>query len=177
MNIFKLIKYQLYLLQLENYELGRFWKLLFKKGFWPKGEQRKNLVWTQKALAVFVLAVILHIGLPIVLYWKLSNGFLVASSMYYVASLGFFLLLTTCYMLLYTLAVLLLWPIDWLVKQIIISRAQFKIKKLNDLKIIGIAGIYGKTTMKEVLKSVLSSKYPIRQAQGRQVLSTPESVN
>ena len=31
--------------------------------------------------------------------------------------------------------------------------------------------------MKEVLKSVLSSKYPIRQAQGRQVLSTPESVN
>ena len=59
---------------------------------------------------------------------EIIKRILVASSMYYVASLDFFLLLTTCHMLLYTLAVLLLWPIDWLVKQIIISRAQFKIK-------------------------------------------------
>ncbi len=170
LNLFKVIKYQLYLLQLENYELGRFWKLLFKKGFWPKGEQRKQLVWTQKVLAVFVLAVILHIGLPIVLYWKLSNGFLAESSMYYVVSFGFFFLLTICYMLLYTIAVLLLWPIDWLVKQIIVTRAKLKIKdKGSRIKIIGIAGSYGKTTMKEVLRAVLSTQYT--------VYSTPESVN
>lgn len=32
----KFIKYQLYLLQLENYELGRYWKLLFKKSAMAK---------------------------------------------------------------------------------------------------------------------------------------------
>ncbi|MDE2312046.1 MAG: UDP-N-acetylmuramoyl-tripeptide--D-alanyl-D-alanine ligase, partial [Patescibacteria group bacterium] len=37
------------------------------------------------------------------------------------------------------------------------------------LRIIGVAGSYGKTTMKEVLQKVLSTKY--------KVLSTPESVN
>lgn len=167
--IFQIIKYQLYLLQLENYELLRFFKLLFEKGLLPKGEQRKKLVWTQKALAVFVLAVALHIGLPLLTYGFLSNGFLVASSKYQVLSFLFFVLLATCYMLLYTVAVILLWPIDWAIKKIIVIRAKFKINSLPSIKVIGIAGSYGKTTMKEVLKQVLSIKY--------KVLSTPESVN
>ncbi len=58
---------------------------------------------------------------------------------------------------------------DWLVKQIIIARAKSKIKSLDKLKIIGVAGSYGKTTMKEILKQVLGIRY--------KVLATPESVN
>ncbi len=97
MGLFKIIKYQLYLLQLENYELGRFWKLLFKKGFWPKGEQRKQLVWTMKARAVFLLAVVFHFGLSIILYWVLSNGLSVFSIKYLVLSILIFVLLLTAY--------------------------------------------------------------------------------
>ena len=82
--VFKIPKYQLYLLQLENYELGRYLKLLFKKGLWPKGEQRKKLVWTKKAQLVFGLAIILHFGLPVLLYFYLSEWFFVFSIKYFV---------------------------------------------------------------------------------------------
>ncbi len=166
--MFKIITYQLYLLQLENYELGRYFKLLFKKGLWPKGEQRKQLVWTIKVRLLFGLALATHLILCI-LFWFWIPAF---------AGMAFkiILLLVICYLLfviyfiLYTLYTILLWPIDYILKQIIIVRAKAKVSKLkSQIKIIGIAGSYGKTTMKEVIKNVLSSKY--------KVLSTPESVN
>jgi UDP-N-acetylmuramoyl-tripeptide--D-alanyl-D-alanine ligase len=157
--IFKIIKYQLYLLQLENYELGRYFKLLFKKGFWPKGEQRKSLVWTAKAKTLMLMAVGLHLLIVVTLiFWSLILAIVV----------GFVLL--TIYSLLFTLALLLLWPLDFLLKQIVITRAKSKILNLkSQIKIIGIAGSYGKTTMKEVLKQILDIRYKI--------LATPESVN
>ena len=62
--MFKIPKYQLYLLQLENYELGRFLKLLFKKGLLPPDEPlRKKLVWTNKVILIFVCSEILIFGL------------------------------------------------------------------------------------------------------------------
>jgi len=51
----------------------------------------------------------------------------------------------------------------------IMGSAKSKIKSLPNLKVIGIAGSYGKTTMKEVLKEVLGFRF--------KVLATPESVN
>src|SRR6185369_11161484 len=68
MNLFNIIKYQLYLLQLENYELGRYWKLLWKKGIFPKKSrpQRKELVWTVKAKALMLMATALHALLIVV---------------------------------------------------------------------------------------------------------------
>ena len=159
MFVWKTIKYQLYLLQLENYELGRYFNLLYKKGFWPKGEQRKELIWTAKAVTLLILALLLHVGL----------SFLLASSKSYVLGVLVFCLLITNYYLLLSLAVVLLWPADWITKHAIVTKARIKVKKLKDLKVIGIAGSYGKTTMKEVLSQILSSKY--------QVASTPESVN
>lgn len=169
MNIFKIVKYQLYLLQLENYELGRYWRLLFKKGLWPKGEQRKKLVWTRKATALMVMAGALQILIGIALYFL--HGWIVA--------LIVFALLFTIYFSLFTLSLILLWPFDYLVKSLIISRAKAKIESLKgrkgvdgdkgELAIIGIAGSYGKTTMKEVLLEVLGAKF--------NTAATPESVN
>lgn len=170
MTVWRTIKYQLYLLQLENYELLRYFKLLFKKGLWPRGEQRKELVWTMKARTVFTSALIFHLTIPLACFWFLSHGFSVLSIKYYVLCSLIFLILYTLYFLLYTFVIILLWPLDYLAKQIIIIRAKSKIKNQGSrIKIIGIAGSYGKTTMKEVLTQVLSSRY--------QVLSTPESVN
>jgi UDP-N-acetylmuramoyl-tripeptide--D-alanyl-D-alanine ligase len=157
-NVVKTFKYQLYLLQLENYELGRYFKLLFKKGFLPKGEQRKNLVWTSKAKALMLMAVGLHLLITIVLIKYNPVGAVVV-----------FVLIFTFYFALFTLSLLLLWPLDFVLKQIIIIRAKSKIKSLTNIKIIGIAGSYGKTTMKEVLTQVTSVKCKVK--------STPESVN
>ncbi len=167
MKLFNIIKYQLYLLQLENYELGRYFVLLFKKGFWPKGDQRKELVWTLKARLLFILATLTHLGIFIfAVTLTVKGGLSVFSITYYVLSGILFYL----YFLLYTVYIILLCPVDWLVKQIIITRARLRIKnKGSRITIIGIAGSYGKTTMKEVLKEVLGVRF--------QVLATPESVN
>src|SRR5680860_923708 len=59
-NPFTILTYQLYLLQLENYELRRYWKLLFSKGFYYSGEPlRKELVWTRKIQLILAICVIM----------------------------------------------------------------------------------------------------------------------
>ncbi len=169
MNPFKTIKYHLYLLQLENYELGRFWKLLIKRGWFLPKEQRKNLVWTLKAGLLLAMAVFLHILFCFLFFYFLTAGLLVFSIEYLVLSILAFLILNTLYPILYTLAWITLWPIDFIVKSVIIFQANLKINKFKKLKIVGIAGSYGKTTIKDVLAAVLSAKF--------NTMATPESVN
>lgn len=67
------------------------------------------------------------------------------------------------------LASLFLLPFDFLTKQLIIFLAKNKIKKIKNLKIIGIAGSYGKTGMKDIVTTILSEKFL--------VVKTPESIN
>ena len=63
-----LIKYHLYLLQLENYELSRFWQLLFKRGWFMRKNLRKNLVWTAKAKLLFIISEILILAAAFFIY-------------------------------------------------------------------------------------------------------------
>ena len=166
----KFIKYQLYLLQLENYELLRYWKLLIKKGLFPNKRQplRKELVWSAKAKALMLMAVALHFlavilaGLIAISTYKGTDGLFGFLIIVALAGLLF-------YFLWFSLALILIWPLDSFAKQVIIARAKSRIKNLKDLKIIGIAGSYGKTTMKQVLFEVLGAKF--------NVTATPESVN
>ena len=160
MFVWKTIKYQLYLLQLENYELVRYFKLLLKKGFFAQKKQRKELVWTAKVVFILALAVLLHFTVAVYLFY----------SRQYVLGAVVFLLLFEAYFFLFAVAAVLLWPVDWSAKFIIIARAKSRIKDQGSrIKVIGIAGSYGKTTMKEVLLKVLGSKL--------KVAATPESVN
>ena len=59
-------------------------------------------------------------------------------------------------------------PFETIVKHFAIKRATLKLKRMQILK-IGITGSFGKTTVKEILKSILSQKY--------RVLATPASFN
>ncbi len=151
MDIFvpKFIKYQLYLLQLENYELGRYWKLLKIKGFFPDKHQpqRKELVWTAKAKALMVMAVALHLLFAIFpaaasfLVFGGTDGAQIFVIVCFIA--GFWL-----YFLWYSIALILIRPLDGYAKNKLAKQARLKIERLKDLKIIGIAGSYGKTTVK-----------------------------
>ena len=166
---YKLIKYHLYLLQLENYELVRFWKLLFKRGWFPSGQQRKTLVWTSKVKAIFIICEALILLTAFFLY---SKGFYAPFAYFWQRALGF---LAKVYILDFftpiflSLSTIILWPFDFCVKKALVVKARAKIKSFQNLKIIGIAGSYGKTTMKEVLKEVLGSRFKVQ--------ATPESVN
>ncbi len=156
MKLFSIITYQLYLLQLESYDLGRYSQSVFRT--WGKSGKgaRKKLQWTLKAQGILVVAILWQV---ILAAWFMS-GFL--------AYIGF-LLSFLIFPLFLGMATISLWPVDWALKQIYIKLARKKLQEYPSLKVIGITGSYGKTTMKEVLSSVLSA--------GMNVLKTPDSVN
>ncbi len=163
MNPFRAVQHQLYLLQLENYNLARFLRLIRLNSVIPRIVPRKPLVWTLKLRAVFVLALILKIAVAALLA-SLFTGTLaviVFLAAVFVFSVSFFVFLV--------LATVLLWPADFILKFLIISAARRKISKFPNLKIIGITGSYGKTTTKESLAAILAQKYKI--------LKTPENIN
>ena len=160
MNPFFIPIYQLYLLQLENYELLRYWRLLFLKGYiYPKQPLRKSIVWTKKALGILFLSLIFYVSSAGILFASVSIITIVA---YFI--IGFFL-----FPIFYSIALFFLWPFDFIVKQIFISQAKRILSSSKNVKVIGVAGSYGKTTMKNIISSVLSAKF--------NVLTTPESVN
>lgn len=156
--------------------------MLFKKGFFPKGEMRKELVWTRKAVAVFLVAFGLYFASIFFISWESVSRFPelgIRNYELWATILIFLLIFYFVFFIFYSVAIVVLWPVDVLAKAVIIFRAKSKIAELNggkgndgnkgQLTIIGIAGSYGKTTMKEVLTQVLGIRY--------KVLGTPESVN
>ncbi len=148
--------FQLYILQLDEYDIFRYLgKILkVKRG----NKQIKPLVWTNKAKIIYSLS----------LLQILLLSFLIANFNLLVFSIVLFFGLQLFFIPL-TLSIIVFYPADYISKKIIISRAKAKISNLKDLKIIAIAGSYGKTTFKEILFTILSEKY--------RVLKTPESIN
>ncbi len=163
MKFFRSLIYNLYLLQLENYNLRKFWKLIRQRG--ADLTQRQPLVWTAKAKLIFALSA----GLSFLTAWLLTMN--QASSLYRIllTTVLWWIILNLLSTLLLTIAVILVWPLDWLVKTVLVWRAKHKLRQFKNLKIVGITGSYGKTTLKEILGPILSEKY--------QVLKTPENIN
>jgi UDP-N-acetylmuramoyl-tripeptide--D-alanyl-D-alanine ligase len=155
-NPFKSALFQLYILQLDEYDIYRYLKKIYKVRRGKK--QIKPLVWTNKAKVIFILAFIMVL-LASLLFSSFNLLFLVL--FLFIGFELFFIPLS--------ISVMLLYPLDYVFKKLLISKAQNKIKSLKDLKIIAIAGSYGKTTFKEILYTILSEKY--------NVLKTPDSVN
>lgn len=164
------IKYQLYLLQLENYELGRYWKLLRARGFFPSSKRplRKELVWTAKAKALMLMAGALHVFLVVIaalVVLVFSNSLDVLASVVAVGVIVFLPL----YFFLFSFALVAVKPLDKHLKNKLVNQARAKLSTMNNLVVIAIAGSYGKTTMKQMLNKVLSAKL--------EVLATPDSIN
>ncbi len=57
--------------------------------------------------------------------------------------------------------VLLFQPVTYFLRNRIIQRARLKIKKFNELLVIGITGSYGKTSTKEFLAAILSRRFKV----------------
>lgn len=114
---------------------------------------------TAKATLLFVGGLILALFLLGLSYLELPRNFFVLS----------FLVLDLLLFSLVSLLVLVLKPVTYLLRQRIIQKAKKKIEKFPELLVIGITGSYGKTSTKEFLARILSSKYS--------VLKTPGSHN
>lgn len=158
MRIPRFIRHHLTLLQLEQYELGRYLRVASAR-YAPLKSPRQEAVWTMKMRVITGIATVLVI---------VTAG--ISYALYGIA--GGAIALAACYALLpliLALATLIVWPIDRIGKNMIIRKARKKIARFPNLKIIGITGSYGKTTMKEAVAAILKEKY--------EVLSSPASVN
>lgn len=164
MNPLKTVKYQTYLLQLENYALARFVKATLRSFPRSQAAKPKTIVWTAKLVLVFALGQLLKFGLAALLA-SLVPGWTARIAVFfvtaYIFALGFFVFLG--------LATAVVWPLDYVLKFLIISAAKRRLRKFSKLIIIGITGSYGKTTMKEVLATILQ--------EDRTILKTPENIN
>ena len=59
------------------------------------------------------------------------------------------------------MAYFITWPIEKLISNSYIKRAKNKLKEFKKLKVIGITGSYGKTSVKNILTTILAEKYKV----------------
>ncbi|MCX6732741.1 MAG: Mur ligase family protein, partial [Candidatus Roizmanbacteria bacterium] len=148
-NPFAYFYYHLYLLQLEEYDVKRFLRTVWTASL-PQKVLRKKLVWTQKMMLVATVSGGLIMGLS----FALSPLFLL---LFFISYLPI------------SLAVFIIKPLDTYMKHALIKRAKLHLAQFPLLEVVGIAGSYGKTTMKEAVATILLQKYS--------VLKTPENIN
>lgn len=156
----KLFPYQLHLhiFQLDEYSISKLLRWVTMHFLTRKLENKKPLVWTQKARAVYYLALLLAFLLIVVLTLNLKIvGFVLG------------LLISTQAYLFLILASFFLLPFDIYKKNKIKEMTRKKLSSYPKLKIIGITGSYGKTSVKEFLYQILKTEHT--------VLKTPESYN
>ncbi len=158
MNPIRLIRYHIALLQLEQYDLGRYFSVLARR-YSVSEDMRQKAVWTAKLKAITLLAAIAAVAvIALVAYY--ANA--IAAPIIAIFSIFFF----PAYI---ALAVLVTLPLDSYAKSRIIRKAKRKLAQFPNLKVVGITGSYGKTTMKAVLATILTERFV--------TLATPESVN
>lgn len=161
----KILLYHLYLFQLEEYDSNRFLKAIKNKGLFPSAVLRKSAKYTTKALLLltltFVQQILVLILSGILLQFTFNNILVVLFTL---------ALVWYCFFILSFVFLIqakdILWPIDYFAKKRLIGNAKAKLKTLNNLKVIGITGSYGKTTMKETLYTFLSEEFKVVKTEG-----------
>ena len=159
------IRSLVYMMQASEYNAGDFLRWFRRTRDFLGVEERKTLVLTPKALiflgvgyvsVLFLFAVALLVPLVGTSWWKYTIFILIVLSLPYILSYGMALFLI--------LGRFVQWPVE----QGLIALANRKLKTHKGLR-IAIAGSYGKTSMREILKTVLSA--------GKVVAAPPGSHN
>lgn len=148
----------IHILQLEGYDLSRFFSWWVQHPFTVRSTQKKPLIWTTKARMLQLGSILLTIAL-------LGISFLLFSWT------GFWLVLlfTLFSPLSLLLTALLLQPVEQVQRQKIIERSTQTITSAKNVQVVGITGSYGKTTVKEMLYQILREQAA--------TVRTPESYN
>lgn len=158
MNPVRLIRYHIALLQLEQYDLRRYFGVLARR-YSVNADMRQKAVWTTKLKAITLLAATLAALATSLTLYAISPT---AAAIIAIISLFFF----PAYL---ALAILITLPLDSFAKGRILRKARRKLARFPNLKVVAITGSYGKTTMKAVLASILTERFV--------TLATPESIN
>lgn len=158
MNPLCLIRYHITLVQLEQYDLGRYFAVL-RRRYAVRADMRQKAVWTIKLKTITSIAFACALAVVILALYAVN---ITIAILVLIVSIFIFPLYIAC-------AILITLPLDLFLKRRIIKKAKIKIAQFPHLKIIGITGSYGKTTMKETVRAVLAERFV--------VLATHDSVN
>ncbi len=161
----RFVRSLIYMLQASEYDVRDFLAWYTRTSDFAHVEKRKQIVWTTKAKMLYALTWLF------VILWLAMIGWVVArQESDLVLLLGALIALATPYLLPYALVCLTLF-VRLAQKPLEESRiriAEAKLLAHPGLK-IAIAGSYGKTTMREILKTVLSAS--------KKVAAPPGSYN
>lgn len=170
----KIILYQLYIFQLEEYDSNRFVNALINKGLLPGKKLRNKAKLTKKAIILLLLDFLQKLLITIILGYLLLeviNNLAVLISILIII-LYLFYIFSFVFL---TQAKLLLSPLDHFAKRNIVKKAKAKLSTMDKLVIIGITGSYGKTTMKETLYEFLNEQYKVVKTEGNN--NTPIGIS
>jgi UDP-N-acetylmuramoyl-tripeptide--D-alanyl-D-alanine ligase len=174
MSIARIITYQIYLLQQENYELKRFLLAVWTKTINFKSLTfRQEIIWTNKLKLVVGLALgILVVEQITFVSWLGSPGWI-----WLLLKLPFLFIGLCLYL---SISTLILTPLDvWQKNKIIQSGVQslkkWKSKDPDNHKIIAIAGSYGKSSVKNALEVILGQKFNVLATVGNE--NTPIGIS
>jgi len=154
--------YQIHILQLENYDVRRFVDAVISKIFISDTEKEKDIHWTPKIIAVSLVSIIIFF----IFVFFIISGELPNLALDIFVALFLSIALAPLFWIALSLVTILISPLDIIAKERIIYNARKKLQGLDRLKIIAITGSYGKTTMKEVLKTALGRRFRVVATQG-----------
>lgn len=159
------IRSLVYMLQASEYRAADYLRWFWRTRDFLGVEQRKTLVKTPKALVLLAVAYISVILLDAFAIWVLLVGVVWWRYLLFLA-----VVVVTPFVLAYGLAAILVIThlLQWPVEFFIVDYAKRQLRAHKALK-IGIAGSFGKTSMREILKTVLSA--------GKKVAAPPGSYN
>lgn len=132
----------LYIFQKDFYNIQRFLSYILKKYFTLRSKKLGHVDYTIKVkllitLSIFgqILSIIMTRLMPIEIYQHIIPTFLIIAT----------------YPLYLILAQIIILPLEYILKQRIVSKAKKKLQALQNIHIIGIVWSYGKTSTKHVL--------------------------
>lgn len=156
-------KNTLYALQSLEYDWQKFFAWSKRHRDLKRVAQKKKLHWTPKIVLLtvgwLVFLILISLFLILKFHWLVAGIWVLVA------------VLTQRWILPYGL-VLILWlvsPFDALAKKWIVFRARKKIRRFKNLKVVGITGSYGKTSVKEFAYQVLHGSF--------RTVKTPENQN
>lgn len=127
-----------------------------------KEQVKKPLVFTKRVRRLTYTLSIIYIGIILSMYLLFNEKYL---WLYYLI-LGFMIYMQ--YFVVYIVNIINK-PIEKFVYHYYLSRAKKKLSSLNNLKVIGITGSYGKTSSKNILNDILNVKF--------NAFATPKNFN
>lgn len=168
-------KYQLYIFQLEEYDATRYLKAILSKGIYPPKNLRKDIKWTTKAKILAVLTFGIKLIIDLILCYLIYSYTQIEIPQLAIFFLIFFYLLEIVSFVFIIQAQDLITPFEKIAKKRIIKKAKKKLLEYPNLKIVGVTGSYGKTSMKETVATILSEKFKVVKTTGNN--NTPIGIS